>query len=147
MDISFNTPKGCPQKRLCNKTVMLCGTCLHASQVNNMVYGLMAKLVGVWGWVADVGADWAGVLAGGSPEGPMQWASYDIGGSIAEAEPSSVTELCSSIKPEDLQASSANGKYKKCKKCPRPSPGIASKDFSKTTWVGKKGKNYSYSAE
>jgi len=139
IDLLFKPTKNCPSGKYCRRTLMLCNVCLHASQINNMVFGAMAKLVGVWRLVRDLGA-W--IADPGHDEGPVQWGAYDVGGDIAKARPSTVEEMCSSIKSKNLKRASSYGKYQKCcGKCPDPAP-KPSYDFSKKTWKGRRGRVY-----
>ena len=130
MDLKFDPVEGCAQGGPCKDTLMLCGTCLHKSQVNNIVFGVMAHLVGVWDGIRDAGANYIDLE---HDEGSIQWASYNIGKALAKAKAQAVSEMCAAVSARKLYDASASYKYSVCGQCPHsaPKPFL---DYSTDTW-------------
>jgi len=151
MDFDIDGRAGCPSGEGCERTVTLCGRCIHNSQVNDMVYGFMARAVGM----SEIGAaKWANGLelkTKGKVETPIQRASYILGADLGKwvstpSEPLTVESMCWQMTQGSLlDSATAGGAYdhcELCQECARPED--VGKDFSTTNWDSNKGPDYTY---
>jgi hypothetical protein len=131
MDLGFyEKVDGCAEGGPCKETLMLCGTCMHSSQVNNIVYGVMSELLGVWDFIRDEGANWADPE---HDEGQVQHSSYELGEAFAKAAAKTVSGMCKAANTFDLFWASENGNFSCCTSCAQASP-APSPDWSTQEW-------------
>jgi hypothetical protein len=63
----------------CGGTVELCGMCVRSTVPNNILYGIVAKMMGAWDWVIIAGAQANNVFKGQGIEGAEQRQAYRCG--------------------------------------------------------------------
>jgi len=147
--VAHNDPgRNCPKGQPCLSTMTLCKTCIHWTQIGNIMYGLVSRLLGVPDATSEEAANAHNFITHGTLEGPVQQSSYAIGRTLQEwaddpEKPLTATAMCKALKSQISKWETATqpGKFKKCSPCAYKS-GKADKDFSVMPWSGAGGITY-----
>jgi len=151
--MNFNTPN-CPISDKCKDTVMICGKCIHKSEMGNILFAAMARMIiteyGVNMGVSKIGdngpdkpEDMAGIFGGyhltpDLKKGNInQMKLCELLNSDSTKYFSGLDEIPALTKhKENLTNNSLNdmaAKYGICKKCPDKAPDLPHSDMTKVT--------------